>query len=79
MTQYCTSCHDSARTGAARNDAPTSHNYDTVAGVRQHRADIDSHAAAGPNAVNTLMPNQSPRPTEEQRRQLGEWLACGAP
>ena len=35
-----------------------------------------ARAAAGPDAVNTLMPPDGDKPTEEQRRQLGQWLAC---
>jgi hypothetical protein len=40
---------------------------------------IDEQAAAGPDHVNTSMPPSGPRPSEAERRQLGEWLACGAP
>jgi uncharacterized membrane protein len=79
MASYCTRCHSSAVMGADRQDAPIGVNYDTVDGVRAHAELIDLHAAAGPNAVNTAMPPSDPRPSEAQRRQLGEWLACGAP
>jgi uncharacterized membrane protein len=79
MTNHCTRCHGSGVTGANRQEAPIGINFDTVEGVRAHRARIDSHAAAGPDAINTLMPPSEPRPSEAQRRELGEWLACGAP
>ena len=79
MTNYCTDCHSSTKTGSARHGAPAFHDYDTVEGVRATIDHVDENAAAGPNAVNTLMPEDDPRPTEQERRQLGEWLACGAP
>ncbi|MBK9036849.1 MAG: c-type cytochrome [Myxococcales bacterium] len=79
MDTYCTDCHSSAKTGAARHGAPAFHDYDTVEGVRNTIDHVDENAAAGPDAVNTLMPADDPRPTEAERRQLGEWLACGAP
>ena len=78
-TSYCTDCHSSTKTGAARHGAPAFHDYDTVTGVRATIAHIDEEAAAGPDAVNTGMPEDDPKPTEAERRQLGEWLACGAP
>ena len=79
MDTYCVDCHDSAKTGNARHGAPSFHDYDTVLGVRQTIEHIDEQAAAGPDAVNTAMPEDDPKPTEAERRQLGEWLACGAP
>lgn len=79
MDTYCVDCHDSAKTGSARHGAPAFHDYDTVLGVRQTIDHVDEYAAAGPNAVNTIMPEDDPRPTEAERQQLGEWLSCGAP
>jgi hypothetical protein len=79
MTAYCTGCHESARTGNARDGAPSDHNYETLEGVRTWASDIDAHAAGGPNVVNVLMPPDVPRPSTAERLQLGEWLACGAP
>ena len=79
MDTYCVDCHSSTKTGAARHGAPAFHDYDTVEGVRQTIEHIYEQAAAGPSAVNTLMPEDAPKPTEAERRQLGEWLACGAP
>ena len=76
---YCLTCHSVERQGAARGGAPVDHNYDTLADVRRWATDIDKHAAAGPSATNTLMPPALPRPSQLQRQQLGEWLACGAP
>ena len=76
---YCQRCHASTVTGLARMGAPTDHTFDTAAEIRALTDHIDELAAAGPAAVNTKMPPDAPTPTEAERRQLGEWLACGAP
>lgn len=65
---YCDRCH-AAGTRPALN---------TLAQIQANSTAIDSSAAAGPSAVNTTMPESGAAPTEAQRRQLGEWLACGA-
>jgi len=49
-----------------------------LAQIRSNKDVIDRSAAAGPKAVNTFMPQSGSVP-EAERRQLGEWLACGAP
>lgn len=77
--RYCQGCHASTVVGAARNGAPSDHTFDRVEDIRLVLDHIDELAAAGPAAVNTAMPPQDPRPTEAERRQLGEWLACDAP
>jgi uncharacterized membrane protein len=80
MEHYCTRCHSSALSGAARNGAPSDHNFDTLAGIKGTAVEhIDEEAAAGPDRVNTAMPPNGPQPTEDERRLLGEWLACGTP
>jgi uncharacterized membrane protein len=79
FADYCTRCHSSERTGAQRQGAPNDHNFDRVELVRAEIEHTDEAAAAGPDAVNTSMPIGGPTPTDEERRKLGEWLACGAP
>lgn len=79
MTDHCTRCHASALTGAARNGAPSDHNFETAALVREQIDHIDEQAAAGPDSVNTEMPLGASTPTEAERLLLGEWLACDAP
>lgn len=79
MEQYCTRCHSSMRTGAAREGAPSDHDFDALAGIKSAIEHIDEQAAGGPDHVNTSMPPSEPRPSEAERRQLGEWLACDAP
>ena len=77
---YCTRCHSSTLSGAARNGAPPERNFDTYSGISTTDAAlIDSVAAAGPAGINTFMPRNDPRPSNAARYQLGEWLACHEP
>jgi hypothetical protein len=68
MAENC-SCH------VTGDESPS---FDTLSKIQANAGDIDRAAAAGPNAVNDFMPDDKSMP-EETRRQLGEWLACGAP
>lgn len=79
METYCTRCHATSVTGSARQGAPNDHNFESAELVRMQIEHIDETSAAGPSAVNTAMPIGAPTPTEAERKQLGEWLACGAP
>ncbi len=81
FSKYCTDCHSSSLSGEARHDAPIAYNFDTVEGIREFAEHIDVEAAAGPIRVNEKMPPKTADawPTEAERKQLGEWLACGAP
>jgi len=75
---YCLDCHSASSQN--RHGAPTDQNYDTEADIKKHAADIDSEAAAGPDATNTAMPELSPRvphaPSLDERKLLGQFLAC---
>jgi hypothetical protein len=79
MEGYCTRCHHSQLRGEARMGATSFHDFDTVSGVRAVKLHVDETSAAGPAATNTSMPPDGPRPTLDERRLLGEWLACDAP
>lgn len=79
MFDYCTRCHHTDLRGEARHGATSFHDYDTVFGVRATDTHIDFTTAAGPDAVNMSMPPDGKKPTLEERQQLGEWIACGAP
>ena len=70
MQSHCLACHSAG--------GPESPKFDTIEEIRAKAGDIDRSAAAGPNAVNTYMPDGS-SVDEAERRKLGEWLACGAP
>ena len=78
MEAYCTRCHSSTLTGAARMGAPDFHDFDTQFGVQAVAEHIDEAAAAGPAATNTAMPPNAPMPSLAERQQLAEWIACGA-
>lgn len=79
MEQYCTRCHDSAKTGSARNGAPLYHDFDTQLGIQQVSNHVDETAGSGPAATNEAMPPDGAKPTLEERQKLAEWIACGAP
>src|SRR3954471_10240386 len=80
MRSYCTRCHSASLRSADRQGAPSDHNFDTLQGLRATAVEhLDEQAAAGPDAVNDAMPPTAPKPTEDERRKLGEWLACGMP
>lgn len=66
----CLACHGSS--------GPESPKFDTLEQIKSHKSEIDREAAAGPNAVNTDMPDGK-SVDEAERRKLGEWLACDAP
>jgi uncharacterized membrane protein len=79
MTKYCTRCHSSEVMGADREGAPSFHDFDTLFGIKAVYDHIDETTAAGPAATNTGMPPDGAKPTLEERKQLGEWIACGMP
>lgn len=79
MEAYCTRCHDSKLVGAARRGATSFYNFDTLFGIRAVKARVDETSASGPAATNTSMPPDGAKPSVEERRKLGEWIACGLP
>ena len=80
METYCTECHDSNKFGDDRQGATSFHDFDTWYGIKAVHEHIDLTTASGPNATNTSMPpDGEPQPSVEERKQLGEWIACGLP
>jgi hypothetical protein len=79
MERYCTRCHARSLTGEARQGAPTFHDFDTLFGIKVVYDHVDETSAAGPAAINESMPTDSPKPSKEERYQLGEWIACDMP
>jgi uncharacterized membrane protein len=67
---YCNGCHTTSKNGA-----PSAFKFDTIEDIRRH-ADRIFVRSAGPN---TTMPVGPVDPPADQREQLAEWLACGAP
>ncbi len=89
MDKYCTWCHAKDIPRSNRNGAPIYHDYDTLLGVLQTPDHIDEQAGSGPKASNDFMPpDRCPstpggaisvdcaQPTEKERQQLSEWIAC---
>jgi uncharacterized membrane protein len=79
MERYCTRCHARTLVGSARMGAPSFHDFDTLNGIRAFAEHVDWTSASGPASTNTSMPPDSPAPSAEERKQLGEWLACDTP
>ena len=79
MERYCTRCHSSTLPQGQRMGAPSFHDFDSRSGVRVVAEHVDETSASGPDATNTSMPPNGPTPTLDERKQLGEWLACGLP
>jgi uncharacterized membrane protein len=74
FTSYCTRCHSTTLTGAARNGAPIGFDWDSEASVRIHLAEIR-------NAVGVLnfMPPSDPEPSCAERQRLVRWIDAAAP
>lgn len=79
FASYCLQCHSIAIPVGPGRQAPPDRNFDDLPHVRMLAMEIDQQAAAGPSGVHQNMPPLDPRPTVQQRMQLGEWLACGSP
>jgi uncharacterized membrane protein len=79
MDSYCTRCHSSTKVGDDRRGAPEDHDFDSLAGIVAVGDHISDYAGAGPAATNTIMPPDAPRPSDDERRRLAEWVACGMP
>ncbi len=76
LAAHCTRCHDSALRGAERQGAPIFHDFDTLIGTLNVAGHVDEQAGAGPDAVNRFMPPGGAGPSDAERAQLSEWLAC---
>ena len=77
FTTYCLDCHSQTKTGADRNDAPVTIDFDTRSLVRENTSRIDKQAAFGPAANNRLMPpDHDAQPTDAERIRLGEYIGC---
>ena len=68
MQAYCVRCHGGPNGYSSRS-------FTTVEAIRNDRERIYINAA-GPN---TTMPPGPDDPSEEERKKLADWLACGAP
>lgn len=71
---YCVRCHDSAKTGAARNRAPMGFDSDQESSVRSHLPEI-----RGAVGVTNYMPFNAPFPSCAERSRLVRWIDADAP
>lgn len=71
----CTNCHNSTKTGSARNGAPADINFDQYASAYAHaeQAAIEVNAGAMPPAFAKITL------TDVQKTTLFDWAMCGAP
>lgn len=89
MADYCLQCHTETLPRSQRNGAPLFHDFDDLIGILQVANHIDEQAGIGPAAANHFMPParcpstpggplaiDCPQPTDDERRQLAEWIAC---
>ncbi len=78
FTAYCLRCHSEANVGDfARRDAPTGINYDTLDGIRDFRERIRMRAGIQGDMPPLLLP--TPRPSQNGRIHLLQWIDCGLP
>lgn len=70
LAAHCNSCHSTGTSGA-----PSAYRFDTPEDVRLHKDRIFIRAAA----ANVTMPPGPDDPSQAERDDLAEWLACGAP
>jgi uncharacterized membrane protein len=73
---YCLRCHASDKVATDRHGAPTGYNWDDYASIALHASEIDAAAAGGPRQISRTMPPGDPLPSDAERRELGQWLAC---
>jgi hypothetical protein len=74
FASYCTGCHSSKLAPERRAGAPPGVDFDSLAGITANAVRIYARAADD----HTTMPPAGD-PSAEQRRLLGDWLACGSP
>ena len=74
MYSWCNGCHTSTLAEGQRQKAPVGVDFDTVDDVRAWADRIWMRAGDH----NVTMPPVG-GPEDDERGQLGEWLACGAP
>jgi uncharacterized membrane protein len=72
VINWCRGCHSSAVPANMRQKAPLAANFDNLEQVRMWSMHIANRATGS-------MPNMPPAggPSEDERKLLAEWLACG--
>src|SRR5512143_2988489 len=67
MNGFCTRCHATTLTGAARNGAPTGANFDDICSIRERVQIMDAYAGSSASGTFTIMPIGAPAPTAAER------------
>lgn len=75
FASYCTGCHAKVLTEEARFGAPMGLDFDSYSGISLEVVAIGR--VAGDPTTATMPP--SGNVTADERRQLAEWVGCGAP
>lgn len=70
---WCTGCHSSALAEGSRQEAPLDVNFDTLDDIRAFEARILARV------VNEHDMPPAGGPSEDERKMLADWFACGAP
>lgn len=73
ISNHCLECHASAVTGAARNNAPASVNFDSRTLVETQAGRIKARVSAGSMPPSTA----ASTPSQTERSDLSEWIDCG--
>ena len=76
FSNHCLECHDSAKSGSDRNDAPDDVNFNSLEMVEMHSSRVRARAGTG-----SSMPPSSAgsTPSQSERDMLAEWIECGLP
>jgi hypothetical protein len=74
FAMYCTRCHATTVTGAARNGAPDGYDWDDETSVRAHLDKIRNAVGVG-----NFMPFNPPDPSCAERRRIVRWIDADAP
>ncbi|MCU1276763.1 MAG: uncharacterized protein JWM53_309 [bacterium] len=74
FAMYCTRCHSSALTGAARNGAPDGYNWDDQTAVLDKLVAIRNAVGVG-----NFMPLNPPNPSCDERKRIVRWIDADGP
>jgi uncharacterized membrane protein len=75
FSTVCTACHDSAKTGTSRENAPVDINFDMYTAAKAHAQKAVSEVFNGAMPPN----NDNGTLTEAQKQDLYAWGLCGTP
>ena len=75
MADYCASCHSASVKGADRMGAPTDDVFDDLSAIQQKSDELTNEIV-----TERSMPYgaDSKKPSDEERKLFGAWMACGA-